>query len=79
VGVGNFLHGEIQIWDVTTGQEMFTLRGPLLDVQGPAFSRDGRFLVSARRNRNVRIWDAMPVGEKVPRGEQQPALPGDQP
>jgi WD40 repeat protein len=52
--------GEVTIWDVLTGQQVFTLRGHLARVYSLAFSPDGRRLASADAKGVIKVWDASP-------------------
>jgi WD40 repeat protein len=61
---------EVRVWDATTGQIVFNLRGHKGCVWSVAFSRDGRRLASAagflyrRQPGEVKIWD-LQTGEEV--------------
>ena len=50
----------IQIWDVSTGQAIMTLRDAnMCNVNSLCFSRDGRHFVSGSDDGVVRVWDAI--------------------
>jgi WD40 repeat protein/tRNA A-37 threonylcarbamoyl transferase component Bud32 len=50
--------GELIVWDVQTGQAVFTLRGQGGWVFGLAYSPDGKRLAGASYDRTVKVWDA---------------------
>jgi WD40 repeat protein/uncharacterized caspase-like protein len=49
--------GQVQLWDVATGQEIGALKGHGKGVTHVAFSRDGRFLASSSSDNTIKIWD----------------------
>ncbi|MCI0683658.1 MAG: serine/threonine-protein kinase [Gemmataceae bacterium] len=50
----------VLVWDLTTAELLFVLRGHTLLVQRLAFSPDGERLASAAADRTIRIWDVRP-------------------
>ncbi len=57
--------GTIQLWDVTTGENITTLEGdPLTSVYSVSFSPDGTILASGSSDRTVKLWDVT-TGENI--------------
>jgi WD40 repeat protein len=50
----------VRVWDLSTGKELLTLRGPSAGVTGVAFSPDGRRLAASSWDQKVRVWYAPP-------------------
>ncbi len=49
--------GQVQLWDVSSGQEIAALKGHGRGVTKVAFSRDGKLLASSASDNTIRIWD----------------------
>jgi WD40 repeat protein len=48
----------VKIWDATSGQNLFTLKGHAGEVKGLAFSTDGKHIISGSYDGTVKVWDA---------------------
>lgn len=55
-------NGEIHLWQVADGQQLFTFKGHNNWVASLAFSSDGRILASSSTDYTVRLWD-ISIGE----------------
>ncbi|KAH6907740.1 WD40-repeat-containing domain protein [Coprinopsis sp. MPI-PUGE-AT-0042] len=56
--------GSVQIWDLSTGEEVRVLKGHTRDVTGVAYSPDGTHVVSCSQDKPLRLWDVS-TGEEV--------------
>jgi WD40 repeat protein len=54
----------VQLWEVTSGRILQTLRGHTARVGCVAFSPDGRFLAIGSQDRSVIVWD-IATGEEM--------------
>ncbi len=58
-----FLNGGIQVWEVDSGLQAYSLAAHLASVNSVAFSPDNLWLVSGSRDRKIKLWDAGTGGE----------------
>jgi len=59
-------HATVTIWDVVARREKMILRGHVGAVSGVAFSRDGRYIVSAGEgDRAMKVWDVVTGVEEL--------------
>ncbi len=56
--------GEVRVFDPTTGQRIFTLRGHTSNVTSVAFSPDGRRIATSSFDRTVKLWETE-TGQEV--------------
>lgn len=45
------------VWDVKTGEKLFTLEGHKFDIDALVFTRDGRFLLTGSVDTTIKFWD----------------------
>ena len=62
-GDGN---GRIQLWDMTTGDELTTLNGHTEQVETLQFSPDGKTLVSTGQDGTILVWDWGKIIKNLP-------------
>ncbi len=63
-GAGDRDPGEVRIFDATTGQRLFTLRGHTSNVVAVAFDPTGTRLASTSFDRTIKVWETE-AGQEV--------------
>ena len=51
-------HFTITLWDVATGKALHAMAGHTQEIEGLAFTPDGRTLASGSQDQSLMIWDA---------------------
>jgi WD40 repeat protein len=59
-----YLYIQTVVWNVKTGEKLFTLKGQKFDVDGLTFTRDDRFLLTGSVDTTIVFWD-MKTGQKT--------------
>ena len=59
-----YAHVRAVVWDVKTGEKLFTLEGHKFDINGLVFTRDDRFLLTGSVDTTIKFWD-MKTGQEV--------------
>jgi WD40 repeat protein len=58
-----YVYVQAQVWDVKTGQRLFTVEGHKFDIDGLVFTRDDRFLLTGSVDTTIKFWDMKTGGE----------------
>jgi WD40 repeat protein len=53
---GQFVAGEVRIWEIATGRTLATMKTPRSRVYSVAFSPDGKSLASGCEDQIIRVW-----------------------
>jgi WD40 repeat protein len=59
-----YVYVQAMVWNVKTGEQLFTIEGHKWDIDGLAFTRDDRFLLTGSVDTTIKFWD-MTTGENV--------------
>ena len=57
-----YVYVQALVWNVKTGEKLFTLEGHKFDIDGLIFTRDDRFLLTGSVDTTIKFWD-MKTGE----------------
>ena len=52
-----YMYVQAVVWNVKTGEKLFTLGGHKFDIDGLVFTRDDRFLLTGSVDANIKFWD----------------------
>jgi WD40 repeat protein len=52
-----YLYVQAIVWNVKSGEKLFTIEGHKFDIDGLVFTRDGRFLLTGSVDTTIKFWD----------------------
>jgi WD40 repeat protein len=55
--LNKYAFNRTNVWNVTTGEKIFTVEGHKSDIDAVVFTPDGRFVVSGSTDGNIKFWD----------------------
>jgi WD40 repeat protein len=53
----NYVYVQAIVWNVKTGEKLFTIAGHKFDIDGLVFTRDDRFLLTGGVDATIKFWD----------------------
>ena len=59
-----YVYVQAMVWNVQTGEKLFTIEGHKWDVDGLVFTRDDRFLLTGSVDTTIKFWD-MKTGQEA--------------
>jgi WD40 repeat protein len=67
-----YVYVQAMVWNVKSGEKLFTIEGHKFDIDGLAFTRDDRFLLTGSVDTTIKFWD-MKTGREARTLSLQPA------
>ncbi len=55
--LNKYVFNRTNVWNVATGEKLFTFEGHQSDIDAVVFTPDGRFVVSGSTDGNIKFWD----------------------
>ena len=52
-----YVYVQAAVWDVQSGEKLFTIEGHKFDIDGLIFTRDDRFLLTGSVDTTIKFWD----------------------
>jgi WD40 repeat protein len=52
-----YVYTQALVWNVKTGEKLFTIEGHKFDIDGLVFTRDGNFLLTGSIDTTIKFWD----------------------
>ena len=52
-----YVYVQAAVWNVQTGEKLFTIAGHKFDIDGLIFTRDDRFLLTGSVDTTIKFWD----------------------
>jgi WD40 repeat protein len=53
----NYVYVQAIVWNVQTGEKLFTIAGHKWDIDGLVFTRDDHFLLTGSVDTTIKFWD----------------------
>ena len=55
--LNKYVFNRTNVWNIETGEKLFTVEGHKSDIDAVIFTPDGRFVVSGSTDGNIKFWD----------------------